>query len=93
MANLDADRPELSKVYLQLQSKPLLSMKDVWDYYNIRSKPQPGVKWWKTSEIVTVLGRNYYYVWNGEKRMRLLRYSVGTTTNGMVEDVRDCYNT
>ena len=49
---------------------------------------------WKTSWTATALGQNHYSVWNGERRLRLLRYLIGTTTKyGIVEDIRDCYCT
>ena len=49
---------------------------------------------WKTSETATALSQNHYPVWNGGRRLRLLRYLVGTTTKyRIVEDVRDCYGT
>ena len=69
-------------------------VEDVWDCYGTRSEPLPSLEWWKTSETATALGRNHYPVWNGGRRLRLLRHSVGTTTKyGLVEDVRDCYGT
>ena len=49
---------------------------------------------WKTFGTATTLGQNYYPVWNGGRRLRLLRYLVGTITKyGLVEDVRDYYGT
>ena len=52
------------------------------------------MEWWKTIETTTALGWNHYQVWNSGRWLRLLRYSVGTTTKcGMVEDVWDCYDT
>ena len=69
-------------------------VEDVWGCYSTQLEPLPSLEWWKTSETATVLGRNYYQVWNGGKCLRLLRHSVGTTTKfGIVEDVWDCYGT
>ena len=69
-------------------------MEEVWDCYGTRSEPLPRMEWWKTFEIATALGRNHYQGWNGGKRLRLLRPSVGTTTkHGIVENVWDCYGT
>ena len=46
------------------------------------------------SGTTTALGPNYYPVWNGGRRLRMLRHLVGTTTKyGMVEDIRDRYGT
>ena len=69
-------------------------VEDIWDCYSTWSEPLPSLEWWKTSGTATALGRNHYQVWNGGRRLRLLRHSVGTTTKfGMVEDVWDCYGT
>ena len=51
-------------------------------------------KVWKTSRTATTLGWNHYPVWNGERRLRLLWHLVWTTTKyGLMENVRDCYDT
>ena len=56
-------------------------VEDVWNRYGTRLELVPSLEWWKMSETATTaLGRNHYQVWNDERRLKLLRHLVGTTT-------------
>ena len=99
-SNLSRDLGSVTNLELTARTVKAL---EVWTHiglnslrYTVNFNPSrhQSMEWWKTTETATALGRNHYQVWNGGRRLRLLRHSVRTTTKcGMVEDVWDCYGT